>query len=108
MKNVLEAKQRQNQLFEQQENSDILRTVNWAAELDTDTIATSTWTLETTGATLADEANTTTTASARISGYPGKHLITNKITTAAGNTMERQIIIKVYANDMRLVSHYNG
>ena len=106
MKNVLEAKQRQNQLFEQQENSAILRTVNWSAELDTDTIATSTWTLETTGATLADEANTTTAASARISGDTGKHLITNKITTAAGNTMERQIIIKVHANDMRLVSDY--
>ena len=106
MKNVLEAKQRQNQIFEQQENSAILRTVNWSAELGIDTISASTWTQETTGATLADEANTTATASVRISGDPGKHLITNKITTAAGNTMERQLIIKVHANDMQLVSDY--
>jgi len=98
-KNTLEAKQRQSQLYQQQENASILRTVNWSAELDTDTISASEWKSEYSGASIADESNTANTASARVSGDVGKHTITNKITTSSGNIMERQLIIKIHDNN---------
>lgn len=105
---TLEARQRQNQLFSQHENAAILRTINWAAELDTDTISTSTWTAEQSGVTIADEANTTTTASARLSGDPGRKVVTNKIVTASGDIKERQILIQVKNNDSDYISDYCG
>jgi len=52
--NVLQAKQRQSQLFQQQENAEILYSVNWAAELDTDVIVESTW-VQNTGTGLVTE-----------------------------------------------------
>lgn len=103
---TLQARQRKSQMFEQQENAEILYAVNWNAELDTDTISSSTWTEETSGATLADETNTTTSASVRVSGDRGQHLITNKIVTTNGDTMERQLIVKVLDNDIGVTSDY--
>jgi len=95
-----------NSILEQLENEALLRTINWAGELDTDTIDTSTWTAENSGSTIANEANTTTTASARLSGTPGRYLFTNKITTANGNTLEHQIELIVKDNDRVSQSDY--
>jgi len=105
---TLEARQNQWQLFQQYENAAKTYTVNWAAELDTDTISTSTWTAETSGATIASESNTTTTTSARLSGDPGYKVLTNKIVTAAGDTMERQVHLKIHDNSAHFKSDYPG
>lgn len=83
----------------QTEDSAQTYTVNWAVELDTDTISTSTWTAEDSGANIANQSNTTTTASARLSGDVGRYRIINKIVTAAGDTMERFIDLTVEEND---------
>ncbi len=40
------------------------------------------------------------TASARLSGDPGKHIFTNKVTTASGDVKERQIVLIVNSNDV--------
>lgn len=90
----------------QTENAAETYTVNWAAELDTDTISTSTWSTEDSGATIANEANTTTTASARLSGDVGRYRIINKIVTAAGDTMERYIDLTVMENDLYYFPDY--
>ena len=87
------------ELFQQQENAEILYTVNWAAELDTDAILTSTWSQESTSGTIANEANDSTTASARLSGDPGEYVFTNKVTTASGDVKERQIVLIVNSNN---------
>ena len=105
---TLQSRSRQNQTFLQQENSAILYSVNWAAQLDTDTISSSTWTAENSGATLSDETNTTNSTSVRVTGDPGKRLITNKIVTASGNTLERQLIIKILDNNRAFVSDYQS
>ncbi len=97
-KYTLQAQQRQSQTYQQQENSDILYTVNYAAELDTDTIVSSEWLQNTGTGSITDESNTTNSTSARIKGNVGKQRVTNKITTASGNIMERQLIIKVLSN----------
>ena len=83
----------------QTENSAQTYVVNWAVELDTDTISTSTWTAENNGATIANETNTTTQSSCRLSGDPGTYRITNKIVTSNGDTMERYIELRVLSND---------
>ena len=90
---------------QQAENSAITYTINWAGMLDTDTISTSTWTAEN-GGTVASEANTTTTASARLSGDPSKWLFTNKVVLASGDTMERQITLIVRDNQKGAISDY--
>ncbi len=105
-KRTLQAQQRQSQLYQQQENADILYSVNWAAELDTDTISSSEWLQNTGTGSITDDSNTTTTASARIKGNVGKQRITNKITTASGNIMERQVIINVLSNTDRHADDY--
>jgi len=105
-KRTLQALQRQSQVFQQQENADLLYTVNYAAELDTDTIISSEWLQNTGTGSITSESNTTNTASARIKGNIGKQRITNKITTASGNIHERQVIIKVLPNTDRLGDDY--
>jgi hypothetical protein len=71
---------------------------DWSSWLGTDTIATATWTVS--GATKASESNTTTTATARISGGTSGQLATAKchITTAAGYEDERTIELSVVAS----------
>ena len=101
MKNKRTLNARFNELqAKQTEDSAETYTVNWAAELDTDTISTSAWSAEDSGVTIANEANTTTTTSARLSGSPGRYRIINKITTAAGDTMERYLDLIVMENDL--------
>lgn len=86
--------------FHQSENAALTYTVNWAGVLDTDTISTSTWSCEASSVTIAGEANTTTTASARLSASaPGTYRVVNKIVTAAGDTDERVVVLMVAYND---------
>lgn len=67
----------------------------WLAAID-DTIATSTWIPEA-GLTVVSESNTTTTATAFVSGGTlGEALtLTNRITTAGGRTDDRSITLKI-------------
>jgi hypothetical protein len=83
---------------EQNENAAITYTVNYAAEIDTDTISTSTWSSEDSGVTIANEANTTTQASCRLSGDTGCYRVVNKIVTAGGDTLERFIDLRIRDN----------
>jgi len=96
---------KQEMTVEQAENAAITYTVNWSGMLDADTIATSTWIAEN-GGTVANEANTTTEASARLSGSPSKYLFTNKVTLASGDTMERSITLIVRDNQKGAISDY--
>lgn len=70
--------------------------VDWSDWLDTDTIVTSDWTVPT-GLTLELETNTTTIATAWLSGgtVATSYNVTNEITTADGRTDDRTITIKV-------------
>ena len=73
-------------------------TVDWSDSLTTvsDTISTSTWTVED-GLTLTSNSNTSTTATAWLSGgEPGRtYAATNKIVTAGNRTFEKTIYIQV-------------
>ena len=90
---------------EQHENAAITYTVNYAAELDTDTISTSTWSSEDSGVTIANEANTTTQASCRLSGNIGCYRVVNKIVTAAGDTIERYVDLRIRDNSKSWYSY---
>ncbi len=83
---------------EQTENAAKTYTVNWSAQLGSDTISTSTWTTEDSAVTIANESNTTTSASCRLSGDVGRYRVVNKIVTAAGDTDERYIDLTVKDN----------
>jgi hypothetical protein len=82
---------------QQADAADLVYTVNWASTLNSD-IATSVWSSTSSGVTIAATSNTTATASARITGDPGKHHVTNTITTAAGETDERVISLTITGN----------
>ena len=71
-------------------------TFNWADWLGVDTIATATWTVPT-GLTKASQSNTTTTATAWLSGgkVGATYQVTCSITTAGGRTDARTIEIRV-------------
>lgn len=72
--------------------------INWAGELDDDSISTSDWATED-SLTVANEQNTTTQASCRLSATdPGRYRVVNTITTANGNTLQRIIELRVGAN----------
>ena len=99
MRNVeLNALQAQTLMAVAPENAAKTFTVNWAGQLDTDTISTSSWSTEDSSLTIANESNTTTTASARLSGDIGTHRAVNKIVTAAGDTLERYIDLTIEDN----------
>lgn len=69
--------------------------VDWSAWLASgETISASTWVVSS-GLTLASQSNTTTVATAWISGgtAPTDYRITNRITTSAGRTDDRSITI---------------
>ncbi len=82
-------------------NESVGHTLNWGNILAGDTISTSTWDTEgtSTGLTIGSESNTTTTTTAQFSaGEPGaEYLVVNKITTAAGDTLERVLNLRVDA-----------
>ena len=80
---------------QQSENAALGYTINWAAVLQADTIAISLWSSKSTAVAIASTANTDSTASCKISGTVGRHVITNKITTAAGEVDERQISLTI-------------
>lgn len=69
--------------------------VDWSAWLGTDTLASVTWTVPT-GLVLASQANTTTVATAWISGGVAGSVYTVecKVTTAAGRTDERSFQLR--------------
>lgn len=70
--------------------------LDWTARLDGDTISTSTWTVPA-GLTNAGDSNTTTAATVWISdGTEGtKYTILNRITTAAGRTMDQSVSLYI-------------
>lgn len=80
---------------QQGEDSALVYTVNWAAVLGADTIASSAWAVSSGSATVASEASTDSTASARLSGSPGRCIVKNTITTAAGEIDERVISLTI-------------
>ncbi len=71
-------------------------TVDWASFLGADTIATSSWSVPA-GLTNSASSKTTTTATVWLSGGTGgyEYEVTNTITTAAGRTYEKSMIIPV-------------
>lgn len=71
-------------------------TIDWSDWLDTDTISTSSWTVPS-GITQSAETETTTTATVWLSGGTADNVyeVTNTITTAAGRTDQRTLIIHV-------------
>lgn len=71
-------------------------TVDWSAWLGTDTIATSTWVLDA-GITQANASLSGAQATVWVSGGVAGHMysVTNRITTAAGRTDDRSILIRV-------------
>lgn len=77
-------------------NSVLDYTENWATWLVTDTITTSTWTLDA-GITKDSDTNTTTTATAWISGGTAgnSYKAVNRIVTAGGRTADRTIIVNI-------------
>lgn len=84
----------------QNENEAIRYTINWAGDLDTDTISSDTWTNEDGGLTIAAESNTTTTSICRMSASnPGLYRVQCKIVTAAGDSLERVIELRVTENN---------
>lgn len=80
---------------QQSENAALGYAINWAAVLQVDTISTSVWSSKSTAVTIASAANTDSVASCKLSGSVGKHVITNKITTAAGYVDERHISLTI-------------
>ena len=83
----------------QNENEAIRYTMNWAGDLDTDTISSDTWTTQD-NLTIAAESNTTTTSVCRLSASePGCYRVVNQIVTAAGDTLERVIELRVGENN---------
>jgi hypothetical protein len=92
----------------QTENADISYTINWAAELDTDTISTSTWSSENRGLTIAGESNTTTQATARLTADAGRYRVVNKVVTVAGDTQERYIDLSVLDNSGYVWDYWNS
>lgn len=71
-------------------------TVDWSDWLGTDTIASVTWTVPT-GVTKASQTNTTTAATAWISGGTAgsDYSLGCKVTTAGGRTDERTVVLQV-------------
>jgi hypothetical protein len=70
--------------------------IDWSRWLDTDTIATSSWTV-TTGVTLDSHSNTTTRATAWVSGGTAGevYFLTNHVVTAGGREDDRSIRLTV-------------
>lgn len=73
--------------------------VDWGTRIAGDTISTSTWTVQTglTKESSPPATNTTTVATVWLSGgTDGVHYtVTNRITTAAGRTLERSFVVQV-------------
>lgn len=95
----INALQHRCQAYQQAENAVLDYTINYASLLNTDTISTSSWSSRQNGVTIALTSNTTTTATAKLSGTPGQYRVVNKIVTANGLTDERIINLTILSND---------
>ena len=82
----------------QAENDAITYTINYAAQLNGDTISSSTWSSEDDGVTIANTSNTTLVTSCRLSGDIGRYNVVNKVVTTAGDTIERFIDVIIDDN----------
>ena len=85
-------------IAKQTENAALTYTINYAAELDTDTVSSSTWSSEDSGVTIANDANTTTQTSCRLSGDTGRFRVVNKVVTTNGDIYERYIDLRIIDN----------
>jgi hypothetical protein len=92
-------------VFQQQENASLPYVIDYTAMLNGDTIAASTWSCRDAGVTITP-SNTTSTATATISGKAGEYAIVNKITTAAGMVDERVLVLTIRANDNGPLGEY--
>ena len=89
--------------FSQSENALLDYFADYGAELQGDTIDTSEWLDETGGLTISNESNTTSIATAFISANsPGHYIVTNKITSVGGRTIEVTFAITVTDNETGL------
>jgi hypothetical protein len=91
--------------YSQSENAALSYVMNWAGVLQSGTISISTWECNE-SLTIAATANTTTTATARLSGEPGHYRIVNRIVTASGDTDERIILLTITDNNGYRVGDY--
>jgi len=84
------------QAFEKDANAILDYTVDWTLWLDSDTISTSAWSAES-GITVDSSSSSTTSATVWLSGGTAGtvYMVTNRITTAAGRTDDRRLLIKV-------------
>lgn len=82
--------------FTKDPNATLDYKVDWEAWLDGDTIATSAWTVPD-GLTADADSNTTTSATVWLSGGTEgtTYTVLNRVTTAAGRTDDRSILIRV-------------
>lgn len=70
--------------------------IDWSDWLDGDTISTSSWSVDS-GITLESDTNTTTTATAWLSGgtVGETYQCRNRIVTAGGRTVDRSIAVSI-------------
>lgn len=103
---IINALQRRTSAYQQSENAAYIYTINYAATLQAATIATSTWSSAANGLTISATSNTDTTATAKVTGTPGRYKIVNKITTSTGETDERIISLYIMTNDQTSQGDY--
>jgi len=84
------------QLYQKDPDAVLDYVIDWSTWLGIDTIATSTWTADS-GITVDSEQETTTTATVWLSGGTAgsRYNVVNEITTNAGRTENRTIVIEV-------------
>lgn len=77
-------------------NETISIPIDWSDKLGADTISSSTWVVDA-GITLDSDSNTTTTATAVVSGGidGGYYNCTNRVTTNAGRIWDRSVRVAV-------------
>lgn len=73
--------------------------VDWVKRLDGDTISTSTFFIESGTVVIDSDSNTTTETAVFLSGgtIDGENLVTNRIVTAGGRTMDQTMKLKIKA-----------
>lgn len=84
-------------VYQQPEHAILPYTIDYSAMLAGDTIVSSTWECKE-AATLVP-SNTDTTATVTVSGAPGRYVIVNTVTTAAGVVEQRTLVVEITQND---------
>ncbi len=74
-------------------------TIDWAADLGTDTISSSAWAVAPTGLSIGTDSHTTTKTTVRLSGGTAgaRYLVTNTVVTVGGQTLIGGLLIDVGA-----------